>query len=300
MKKLLSILTILMIACTLGAYAHCAAKEVIHMVDRGEDLNSIAELYCTTPAAISKTNYDLTEIYCGMELVIPVTASDYDLQLNKAYHSNSLYSEAEYAYKCGDYKQAVKLYDQIIKGGSPLLLAYYKRGMAQYQRDKLGQAYEDLSYVASHDAEGNFPDAENYCKKIYKIQQQRSQENAQFWGALVQTVAVAGLSAYEMSQQSKQHSTRSSSSSSSSSSSYSSYSSDDSDNTNSSAQTTTKTKSSTCPSLKVNNGKWYCCNTGKCGMCGGDGLMDGSFGQGPNSHKCTLCGGSGKCKYCNN
>ncbi|MCC8118245.1 MAG: hypothetical protein LIP09_05790 [Bacteroidales bacterium] len=292
MKKLLSILTILMIACTLGAYAHCAAKEVIHMVDRGEDLNSIAELYCTTPAAISKANYDLTEIYCGMELVIPITASDYDLQLNQAYHSNSLYSEAEYAYKCGDYKQAVKLYDQIIKGGSPLLLAYYKRGMAQYQRDKLGPAYEDFSYVASHDTEYNFPDAESYCEQIYEIQQQRSQENAQFWGALVQTVAVAGLSAYEMSQQSKQQSTRSSSSSSSSSSGGFSYSSYDSSSSSSNNSSTTKSQS-------------------KCGLCGGKGFTVESvisFGLAEKEYcsecgktmmsnhyhkKCTQCGGNG-------
>lgn len=61
---------------------------------------------------------------------------------------------------------------------------------------------------------------------------------------------------------------------------------------------TTTSTSKDCPSLKINNGKWYCVNTGKCGMCGGDGLMDGSFGQGANSLKCTLCGGSGKCKYC--
>lgn len=70
----------------------------------------------------------------------------------------------------------------------------------------------------------------------------------------------------------------------------------------SSASTSTRNSNSNtskdCPSLKINNGKWYCNNTGKCGMCSGDGLMDGSFGQGPNSLKCTLCGGSGKCKYC--
>lgn len=68
----------------------------------------------------------------------------------------------------------------------------------------------------------------------------------------------------------------------------------------SSASTSTRNSNTSkdCPSLKINNGKWYCINTGKCGMCGGDGLMDGSFGQGPNSLKCTLCGGSGKCKYC--
>ena len=58
------------------------------------------------------------------------------------------------------------------------------------------------------------------------------------------------------------------------------------------------TSNKNCPSLKIHNGKWYCNNTGECGMCGGDGLMDGMFGQGPNSHKCTLCGGTGKYKYC--
>lgn len=50
--------------------------------------------------------------------------------------------------------------------------------------------------------------------------------------------------------------------------------------------------------LKISNGKWYCVNTGKCAMCGGDGLMNGSFGQGANSLKCTLCNGTGKCPYC--
>lgn len=70
----------------------------------------------------------------------------------------------------------------------------------------------------------------------------------------------------------------------------------------SSTSTNTRNRNSNtskdCPSLKINNGNWYCVNTGKCGMCGGDGLMDGSFGQGANSLKCTLCGGNGKCKYC--
>lgn len=56
--------------------------------------------------------------------------------------------------------------------------------------------------------------------------------------------------------------------------------------------------STSCPSLRIGNGEWYCVNTGKCGMCGGDGLMDGSFGLKPNSLVCTLCEGTGKCKYC--
>ena len=72
-----------------------------------------------------------------------------------------------------------------------------------------------------------------------------------------------------------------------------------SSNDDSDVEETSSSKSTnTCSSLKVHGGKYYCANTGRCGMCGGDGLMDGSFGQGANSHKCTLCGGSGECKYC--
>lgn len=81
---------------------------------------------------------------------------------------------------------------------------------------------------------------------------------------------------------------------SSSSSSYSSSSSSGS----SGSSSYSSSRSNDCPSLSANNGKWYCGNTGKCGMCNGDGLMDGSYGSGPNSLKCTLCNGTGKCKYC--
>lgn len=82
----------------------------------------------------------------------------------------------------------------------------------------------------------------------------------------------------------------------------SSYTSTSSSTTSTSRSSSSSSSSSTrkqdCPSLKMNNAKWYCSNTGKCGMCGGDGLMDGSFGLGANSLKCTLCNGSGRCKYC--
>ena len=64
------------------------------------------------------------------------------------------------------------------------------------------------------------------------------------------------------------------------------------------SSSSSSSRSQDCPSLKVSNAKWYCGNTGKCGMCGGDGLMNGSFGSGANSLKCTLCNGTGRCKYC--
>lgn len=58
------------------------------------------------------------------------------------------------------------------------------------------------------------------------------------------------------------------------------------------------TTSTDCPSLKL-GGNLSCGNTGICGMCGGDGLMDSPF-SGHNSLPCTLCENqSGKCRYCN-
>lgn len=80
---------------------------------------------------------------------------------------------------------------------------------------------------------------------------------------------------------------------------YSSYSSSSSSSSYNTSTYSSSSRKKDCPSLKANNGKWYCANTGKCGMCGGDGRMNGSFGQGANSLKCTLCNGSGRCQYCN-
>ncbi|MBQ5663179.1 MAG: hypothetical protein IIV19_01975 [Bacteroidaceae bacterium] len=80
-------------------------------------------------------------------------------------------------------------------------------------------------------------------------------------------------------------------------SSYSGNSSSSSTSSTSSRTTSTSSRKQDCRSIK-DNPKYTCGNTGKCGMCNGDGLMDGSFGQGPNSLRCTLCNGTGKCKYC--
>lgn len=64
-------------------------------------------------------------------------------------------------------------------------------------------------------------------------------------------------------------------------------------------ETVAKPRKKDCESLHVAHGKWYCANTGRCGMCNGRGVVeDDMFGTG-KWHKCSLCGGSGKCKYCN-
>ncbi len=105
------------------------------------------------------------------------------------------------------------------------------------------------------------------------------------WQEFLAINAEEEANAYQMRAQWQNVSNRNEVSSSSSSSSGDSYSSSSS--------------SKSCLSLKINNGKWYCANTGKCGMCGGDGRMDNTFfGLGVNEEECTLCKGSGECKYC--
>lgn len=90
----------------------------------------------------------------------------------------------------------------------------------------------------------------------------------------------------------------SSSYSSGNSSSYSSSSSSSYSSSSNSSSYSSNSSSKSCSSLKINNGKWYCANTGRCGMCNGSGYVKDGYGL-SSKHKCTLCGGSGKCKYCN-
>lgn len=275
-------------------YLEQNGRLITHIVDRGETLEYLAPLYGTSIKDIQTLNDGIEECYMGQELDIPTLKTDYDIALDFVILNNTMYTEAKRAYDSGEYKQAVKCYDKIIRGDNPTIYAYYYRGMSQYYRDKMNQAYYDLSYVVSNDTEGKFPDAVTYRDQAREIQAQRDAERDELWGALFETAVQVGMTYLDAKAQSKQ-SQYSSSSYSSTDTSYAS-----SDYESASSSSAGSRSSSSCPSLKVANGKWYCANTGQCGMCGGDGWMDGDFGQGPNTLKCTLCGGTGKCKYCNN
>lgn len=193
------------------------------------------------------------------------------------------------------YKQAAKNYGYAINI-KPTASLYFNRGVSYYNMSKYDDAISDFKLCL-----GNNPSQRLRTRSLELIdkseecQIQKNNRRSQIVSAIF-GLALTGANTYFEIQAQKQKAKYSSSHNNKTTSSYTSRSSlnDDSDM----EETSSSGSSHTCPSLKAHGGKYYCANTGRCGMCGGDGLMDGSFGQGADSHKCTLCGGSGECKYC--
>lgn len=319
MKKILSL-----IACIITVAGIHAQDCVKHTVNRGETLEYIAGLYGTTTARIIELNPEAaTVIYTGMELDMPETDRTRSLPQTGINVDSSLglterlkvlqameaeCAEADRLLDAQEYGKASKAYSKIIKkydtGIYPCTIAYYGRGLAHYNQGKWKNAINDFEQVTADprcDSEVRSHSTE-LLAKAREYRDEQLNERAEMWGALVATAITTTTAAVVANQQAKAANRSGSyglTSSSGSSYSDSGGSTDYADSNGSNMSSSTSSSSNTCPSLNVSHGKYYCANTGKCGMCGGDGLMDGSFGQGPNSHKCTLCGGSGRCKYCN-
>lgn len=280
-----------------------------HIVDKGETLESIALKYGITAQSIIRANPGVDDFICGgMELDIP--------RQNSAAATSSVIEKgaeivrmackaADDMLDAGEYAKAQKSYSLIIKqlGGKYACTdAYYGRGIAYYNQGNWEKAIPDFEKVVSGPTCGATVKSHSSTllaqardKREGQLRQ-RSEAWSQFFAetAAVATYIVAGSQAAtpKNSAAGTVSSSGSYSSSSSSSSSYTSSSGSQNSQSGSSA-------SKSCPSVNIANGKYYCANSGRCGMCGGDGLMSGSFGLGANTLKCTLCGGTGKCKYCN-
>ena len=300
------------ILLTLFSVISIQGQETIkHIVQRGETFESIAKDYNLSQTELQSVNYDMDIFYTGLEINIPVKkpamassgadqSSDSDEQFMNALSSYQYECDvADKLFEAKSYSKAQKQYQQIIKkykGVLPCEDALYGNALCSYNREKWKSAIKDLSAVAYN--EECSQEQRDHCKgllvKAQSYRDQQLENRSNFWGGMLVAAAAVGTSVALASSQSKQSSYSSSSTSSvsASSSSVSSYSSEGSSTSASSSS------NSSCPSLKANRGKYYCANTGRCGMCGGDGCMDDQLGDGANSHKCTLCGGTGKCKYC--
>lgn len=298
-------------------FSYCYAfsqDSITHVVQRGETIEDIAQNYGVTTDDLKTSNPDMDLFYTGLVLCVPpkkiVESSDGDS------HSSSLvmpsesrlqaYLEdgkvADRLFEAHEYKKAQKKYKRIISEYGkdlPCSAALYRNALCSYHREKWKSAIEDLLAVINDE---NCPNkVRNHCRELLeKAQTYRNQQlenRANLWGSLFATAAVVGTSVALASSRSETYSSGGGNSGVSSTSSYAGGSSTDV-SSSSSVSSSTSTSSSSCPSLKIARGKYYCANTGRCGMCGGDGLMDAGFGNGANSRKCTLCGGTGRCKYC--
>lgn len=285
---------------------HVCGQEIKkHIVQRGETLESIAKDYNLSPTELRNANFDMEVFYTGLEIDVPIkkikvasngtqlsTNSDEQFLKTLTAYLNDC-EIADRLFEAHNYSKAQKQYQQTIKkykGVLPCEDAFYGNALCSYNREKWKSAIEDLTIVINNEdcSQGQREHCRKLLAKAQSYREQQLENRSNFWGSLFMTAATVGTSIALASNQPKQ----SSYTNSSSSTARTSYSNEVGTATSSSSS------NSSCPSLKVNRGKWYCANTGRCGMCGGDGVMDGQFGQGANSHKCTLCGGTGKCKYC--
>lgn len=280
---------------------------VKHVVQRGETIDHIAQMYGITTDELKASNFDMDVLYTGLTIHIPPRKSTtYSAAVDASPLSKSISVPRMQAYKDNcviadnlfdrrEYKKAQKRYKQIVSefgNELPCSDAIYSIALCSYNLEKWKSAIEDLSAVI--DNESCTSAQRSHCKKLlakaHDYRDQQLENRANFWGGLITTAAVVGTSVALSN--SNSHNSTSSNGISDSSPTYSSSSSESSSSTSGS----TSSGKAYCKSLRVANGKWYCCNTGRCGMCNGDGLMDDGIKV--NQFKCTLCGGTGKCKYC--
>lgn len=200
--------------------------------------------------------------------------------------ADSYFEEEKYRLAAKNYGLALDI--------SPTPSLYFNRGVSYYNLGKYKDAISDFKLCLENKPSKNLRIRSlELIDRAEEYQFQKEQRQASIASAIFGLV-LTGANMYFEAQRQKQYNRYNSSYSgrnSQLSSSSNKISNDVDDEIQSSGST-----NNTCPSLKVNHGKWYCANTGECGMCGGDGLMDNPYGL-PDD-KCTLCGGSGKCKYC--
>ena len=200
-------------------------------------------------------------------------------------------SLADDYFERGKYKSAAKNYGLAINI-RPTASLYFNRAVSYYNMNKYYDAISDFKSCLNNNPSKHLTTRSlELIDKAEEYQIQKEERQNQVVSAIFGLV-LTGANAYYQIQAQKQR-TKYTSQGLHTSSDYN-YSIESSD----SYSSTSSTHTQDCPSLKVSRGRWYCANTGRCGMCGGDGLMDGGIAGGANSLKCTLCGGSGKCKYC--
>lgn len=200
-------------------------------------------------------------------------------------------SIADSYFEEGKYRRAAKNYGLALNI-APTPSLYFNRGVSYYNMGKYNDAISDFRLCLENNPSKNLHVRSlELIDKAEEYQLQKEQRNANIASAIFGLV-LTGANMYFQSQIQNKYNR---SNTSYNSKTYSPSDTDaDYDDDNDIKLSNSASKD--CPSLKVNHGKWFCANTGECGMCGGDGLMDNPFGL-PDD-KCTLCGGTGKCKYC--
>ena len=219
--KSISRITFLLI--TLFPCYHAVGQTLHHIVEKGEDIQSIAKLYGTTCSKLAEMNNDIDVFYAGLAVEIPVPEdiNIYELRKNKEqvlqYYAE--YKQLKDRYPFGiNSKEAGKAYQNLInkyKGMSSCSNAYYKLAETYYYRDKYNKALENFNIALN----GRGLTAKNrrlshaYIEKIEEILRKRAEKNNRIWNNVCNGLAQglqAGANAYMQYEQMKQSGTVSS------------------------------------------------------------------------------------------
>lgn len=212
-----SICRITFLLITLFPCYHAVGQTIHHIVEKGEDIQSIAKLYGTTCSKLAEMNNDIDVFYAGLAVEIPVPEdiNIYELRKNKEqvlqYYAE--YKQLKDRYPFGiNSKEAGKAYQNLInkyKGVSSCSNAYYKLAETYYYRDKYNKAIEKFNIALN----GRGLTAKNrrlshaYIEKIEEILRKKAEKNNRIWNNVCNGLAQglqAGANAYMQYEQMKQ------------------------------------------------------------------------------------------------
>lgn len=258
-----------------------------HIVERGETLRAIADMYGTTEEKIKDLNPDTKDlVYVGMELTMP-SQEIHKMPSTVVQNNirNDYVAKADAAFKKKKYKSAAKYYGLAIEE-KPSATLYFNRALSHYNRTKYNDAIEDFRNCMNSNPTSSMAErARNLIAKAQQYQEEKDRLNEARGQALFGLI-MAGTNMYVQNKAQKMQQSRGKSVSVSNNSS-DSYSNEDSGY---SVPHSTSSKK-ICRTCK---------GDGKCMGCHGTGYRtDNHFGTGVDySNKCGVCGGNGICNIC--
>lgn len=194
-------------------------QTIRHTVNRGETIESIAELYGTTINELSSLNNDIDTFYTGMEIDIPfpddMSAEEYTRNPERILEYYADYKRLINMYNASYTKDAEEAYKKLIDDYSKVSNcseAYYELAKYYYNKDKLNKARVTFYIALSDDALSSKKKEKGqaYIAKIEEILQERAERRSQIWNnistGIVQGLQM-GVNAYMQYEQMKQSGT---------------------------------------------------------------------------------------------
>lgn len=169
----------------------CKGKIEPYYVQRGETWESVARKFRVDGGMLRGLNPFEDELLVGLEISVPIFPKPTFEEIQSSINAPK-FERAQTYERRGEWKEAVKVYNDIIKT-SPQIDAYYCRGRAYYKLGKLKQATKDFGYVVAHDSDNKFPDANEIYQSVNDEWQAKKAERARFWGSVALGVLDMGL-----------------------------------------------------------------------------------------------------------